>query len=351
MPFLTPDYRAVRASVLRDIANLQPLASVGPDSDYYLRANATGAAIEGLYQHQQWIARQIFPDTADSDVLEQHASQRGIQRKAASAATGSITFSGATGSAVPIGTEAKTAGGVAFVTTASGVIGGGGSANIAARASLPGKSGNQDAATALALTSAPSGVQSQAAITSMTGGTDSETDAGMLARLLTDIRLPPAGGAAHDYARWALEVSGVADAYVFTQRRAVNSVDVVIETAGGLPSTQLVNSVQAHIDSVRPVGADVLVMAPQTVAVNIAAALALSGTTLPDATARIGAALTSYFAILNVGGGVTRARLIALMMDTPGVVDVTLTAPASNVAPLVDNTHVELAVLGTVALT
>ena len=54
MPFLTPDYRAVRASVLRDIANLQQQASVGPDSDFYLRANATGAAIEGLYQHQQY---------------------------------------------------------------------------------------------------------------------------------------------------------------------------------------------------------------------------------------------------------------------------------------------------------
>lgn len=69
MAFPVKDYRQVRADILRDIANLQPKANVGKDSDFYVRATGTGSAVEGLYQHQQWIARQIFASTADVENL------------------------------------------------------------------------------------------------------------------------------------------------------------------------------------------------------------------------------------------------------------------------------------------
>lgn len=354
MPFPTKDYRQIRADILRDIANQRPDAYTGDDSDFAVRANATASSVEGLYEYQNWIARQIFADTADSDILEtKHASQRGLTRKAAAFATGTVRFSGTVGSNVPIGTESKTTGGIAIITTAAGAIGAGGTVDIAAKAVLSGLSGNQAANAALTLTAAPAGVQSQAIIVSMTGGTDAESDADLLARLLFDMRMPSAGGAKHDYYKWAMSVAGVSDAYVFTQRREVNSVDVVIETAGGLPSAQLIADVLAYInqDDVRPVGADVLVMAPTLVVVNIAAQLTLSGTTLANATARINSDLQLYFAALRVGSTVTRAKLVSLMMAVTGVVDVNLTAPAANVVPLADNTHSERASLGTVTLT
>jgi len=351
MPYTTPDYRQIRADILRDIANQLPSAATGADSDFAVRANATASSIEGLYEHQKWIVRQVFPDTADSDYLERHASLRNIPRKAASAATGTVHFSGTVGSAVPIGTEAKTNDGIAFVTTAAGVIGAGGTVDIAAQAVLAGLAGNQSASAVLTLSAAPGGVQSQATIVTMTGGTDIETDAALLARVLYDIRLPPAGGAKHDYYAWAMEVPGVTDAYVFTQRRAINGVDVVIETSGGLPSAQLIADVTAYIDTQRPPCVDLLVMAPTLVVVDIAAALTLSGTTLADATTRINSVLTAYFATLHVGDAVTRARLITLMMGVKGVVDVSLTTPAANVVLLADTTHSEIAVIGTVGLT
>ena len=131
MPYTTPDYRQIRADILRDIANQMPGAYTGEDSDFAVRANAVASSIEGLYEHQKWIVRQVFPDTSDSDYLERHASLRGIARKAASFATGTVHFSGTVGSAVPISTEAKTNSGIAFVTTAAGVIGGGGTVDIA----------------------------------------------------------------------------------------------------------------------------------------------------------------------------------------------------------------------------
>lgn len=351
MPNITPDYRQIRTDILRDIANLLSSASTGADSDFAIRANATGAAIEGLYQHQQWIVRQMFPDTADGDYLERHASQRSIYRKAASIATGIVRMTGVVGSAVPIGTEGKLNNGTAFMTTVSALIGAGGIVDIPAKAIVAGLGGNQIAGTTITLSAAPASVQSQASIVSMTGGTDVEKDADLLARLLIKIRLPPAGGAVHDYAAWALEVPGVTDAYIYPQRRAANSVDVVIEVAGGLPSVQMIDDVYAYIESVRPVCANVLVMAPQLLVVDIAAVLTLSGTTQALATAQINSVLQAYFATLHVGDVVRKVKIESLITSIAGVIDVNLTSPATNVVPLVDAVHSQIASLGTVTLT
>lgn len=354
MPLPIKDYRQIRTDILRDIANQNPDAYTGDDSDFAVRANASAASIEGLYEHQQWIARQIFPDTADSDILEsRHANPRGISRKTASFASGTVRFSGTVGSAVPIGAESKTSNGIAVVTTAGDVIGAGGTVDIAAQAVLAGVSGNLAASMPLTLSAAPPGILSQASIVNMSGGTDIESDAALLARVLFFMRSPPMGGAKHDYFTWVMSVPGVTDAYIFTQRRAANAVDVVIETTGGLPSAQLIADVQAYIDgdAVRPVGADVLVMAPELVVVNIAASLVLSGVTLVSATASITSLLQSYFAGLQVGDMVRRVALQTLITSVPGVLDVTLTSPAGNVTPLADATHSQIATLGTVTLT
>lgn len=348
MPFSSPDYQAIRDAILRDIVNQLPTASVGADSDYAIRANATGAAIEGNYQHQQWIARQIFPDTADSDLLERHCSLRNITRKAATVAAGSITFSGTAGSAVPIGTEAKTSGGVAYLTNAAGTIGVGGTVAITAQASATGIAGNQSAATALTLTAAPAGVLSSASIVTMSGGTDVETDTSLLARLLFDLRNPPCGGAAHDYYIWAMSVAGVTAAYIYSNRRGLGTTDVIILTAGGIPGAPLIASVQATIDTVRPVQADFLAFAPTAVVVNLAAALTLAaGYTLAAVGAAINTALVAYFSTLKPGDTAYLNRIRAIISDTPGVVDFNLTAPVANTAALVDATHTQLATLGT----
>ena len=352
MAFATKDYRQIKADILRDIANQRPDAYVGDDSDFALRANATGSSIEGLYEHQKWIYRQIFPDTADADVLEtKHANPRGITIKAASKATGTIRFTGAVGSPVSIGTEAKNVAGVSFLTTAAGVIGSGGTVDIAASAALAGITGNQAAGVALTLTAAPNGVQSQATIVNMTGGADIETPESLLARVLFDMRMPPSGGAQHDYYKWAMDVAGVTDAYVFVQRRVINGVDVVIETNGGLPGAQLISDVTAYINSRMPPCVDLLVLAPTLVSVNVTGTLVLSGVTLTDALAGINAVLQAYFASLQVGEVVRRVKIESLITSVKGVLDVTLTSPLANVVPLADSTHSERAVLGTVGLT
>lgn len=354
MPFTTPLLPDIRAELLRDLQNLQPDADVAVDSDNYVRATAVASAIEGLYQHQQWIVKQIFPDTAETEQLDRHASLHGINRKAASAATGSITFSGTPGSAIAAGVEGKTAGGLAFVTIASGSVGGGGTVSLTAQASLPGSAGNVAAATALTLTSPPAGVASAASVYSMSGGADTESDTALLARLLDVLRNPPAGGNAYDYRRWALEVAGVESAFVYPLRRGIGTVDVVVVAAGSaLPSAPLLAAVQAHIDDRRPVACKgVLALAPTELIVPVTVQVVLSaGATLLGVTALIEAALAEYFNGLNPGATAVKSRIEALVSDLTGVADRAVSLPAANVVPLVNTSVVEWCRLGTVVVT
>lgn len=352
MSFTTPDYPTIKTAILRDISNQLPAAAVGADADYAVRASGEAAAIEGLYQHQQWLYRQIFPDLADSDNLEHHASEHGVNRKAAAVSSGFSTFTGTIASPIPSGTEVKTAAGIAFVTTASAVIGGGGSVRVAISSSVGGLSGNLAVNTALALTSAPSGINTSAIISTVTtGGADIESPKALLSRLLFVLQSPPQGGSKADYQDWALAVPGVGYAYIYGLRRTTNSVDIVIlDSAGALPTTPLITATQAAIDAVRPVTADCLVFGPTAVPVVVTAALSLSGVILADVTPAIIASLTVYFGSLKPGDTVIKNKLINLILDVTGVIDVTLSAPSANVTTLVDATHVQLPALGAVTL-
>lgn len=352
MPFALPSYDDLRAQILRNIQNQLPDAVTGPDSDFYARAAAYAAAVEGEYQHQAWVFRQIFPDTADAEYLQQQAARKGIIRKPASAAAGTVRFSGSIAVAVNIGTEVKTASGAAYLVTTAGVIGVGGTVDLPAQASTAGLAGNQAINTAALLSSAPAGILSAATILTMTGGTDAETDASLLARLLDVLRNPPAGGNKYDYKQWALSIAGITQAWVFGQRRDVGTVDIAVLSNGAAPSAPLIAQVQAYIDTVRPVTAsNALVLAPTFISVAVTAALTLSGVTLVAATAAINAALDAYFATLQPGDTVIKTRIAAIIADTQGVTDFVLTLPAANQVTLVDATHLEIGKKGAVTLT
>jgi uncharacterized phage protein gp47/JayE len=94
MAFTAPALDTILQGILRDIRNLQAEADIGPDSDNYVRSAAVASAIEGLYQKLAWLYRQIFPDTADEEELLHAAGLRGVLRKDAVAATGTVALKG-----------------------------------------------------------------------------------------------------------------------------------------------------------------------------------------------------------------------------------------------------------------
>ena len=82
MPFAVPTYDELLQAILTDYINQFPGADTSKGSLIYVKSAAIASAFWGLYQHQQWIANQTFPDTADTENLEHHAFIRGITRKA-----------------------------------------------------------------------------------------------------------------------------------------------------------------------------------------------------------------------------------------------------------------------------
>lgn len=350
MPFTVPAFATIRDALLRDLKNQLPDADTGPDSDYFIRATSVASAVEGLYQHQAWIVRQIFPDTADREYLELHARVRGLTRKVAVAAQGQIRVTGTPGAAVPAGLMAKL-GEQNYLTASASVVDANGVATVTAIARNAGTVGNALADTGVELTAAPAGVTSQAVIVLMTGGVDAESDGELLARLLELIRQPPAGGNRYDYRRWALEVPGVTAAYVYPLRRGLGTVDVVITSAGGLPSASTITATQAHIDDKRPVTAKhSLVLAATEKTVNVTLAVQLSGLTLDAAHVQIETAVAGYFAKLAPGETAIKSRIEGVVTDLAGVVDRVITLPAANVVPVVDESTVEWVRLGTVTV-
>lgn len=81
MPYPTPSFDEILAGILRDFQNIMPGVDVSQGSLAYMKAAGYASALWGLYQYQTWIARQVFPDTADSAQLEHHANIRGLVRK------------------------------------------------------------------------------------------------------------------------------------------------------------------------------------------------------------------------------------------------------------------------------
>jgi len=82
MDFLK-DFEALLAAILTDYRNQYPDTDLSEGSLIYIKSACLASALWGLYKYQDWIARQIFPDTADTAQLEHHAWLYEITRKTA----------------------------------------------------------------------------------------------------------------------------------------------------------------------------------------------------------------------------------------------------------------------------
>lgn len=351
MAYATPDQATLRANILREISNQLPGADTGGDSDHFIRANSVASAIEGLYAHQAWIAKQIFPDTADADNLARHAQLRGLSRKSAVGSAGSLLLSGLPGAPITAGLIAQTLDGKQYSLSASGQIGADGTGTIAATSTTTGSATVQATGASVTLLAPPNGVNATGSVVKMVGGTDDETDAQLLARLLDVIQRPPAGGNKWDFRRWAMSVDGVSSALVYPLRRGLGTCDVVITASGGLPSAATLAAVQDYIDSMRPVTAkNCLVIAPSLVSMDHVIQVAFPGGTADVAQALIQPRLASYFATLSPGDAYIRSQVESVISDTSGVTDRLLVSPTANHTPQVDAQAVEWCQLGQVSV-
>jgi hypothetical protein len=79
-PFLR-DFDDLLQTILTDYGNLDPSPDTTAGSIVYIKAACLASMLWGLYRYQDYLSKQIFPDTADSDNLNHHGYVYGIGRK------------------------------------------------------------------------------------------------------------------------------------------------------------------------------------------------------------------------------------------------------------------------------
>lgn len=350
-------YQETLDAILTEYKNQLPDADVSPGSVAYALAAAQAAAVAGLYNHQDYISRQILPDTA-TDYLDRHAYIEGLSRKPGNTAAGTVTLTGQNGTVAASGLELAAPDGTLFTTLAGGTIALG-VLTIASHAQIAGAAGNIPAATKLTLQMPPPGIDAAAlSATAFTGGSDVESDADLRARILTKRRKPPAGGNANDYRAWALEVPGAADAIVYPLRLGLGSVSVVALTSGSgsarIPAQPLIDSVASHINEVRPVGCSIMqVFGPTAKPANVTATITLTaGYTFALVQFSVVAALTDYVGQLAPLATLHRSQLFRIIMGIDGVADCAITVPAADVtAADAGGTSIEMITPGAITVT
>ena len=227
-----------------------------------------------LWGFLQWIARQIMPDTADGDRLVRHAAIWGLTPLPATYGGGNVTFTGTAGT-VHAGAILQRDDGAEYALQADATLAGG-VATGTVLALVAGLAGNCDAGVVLTLASPVSGVNSAATVAgygnNVKGGLDAETVEALRSRLLDKIANRPQGGAVADYNEWAREVAGVSRVFVSPLELGPGTVTVRFTVAGTgaavIPDYSAVAAVAAHIDTLRPVTAEVHVLAPVGLAVT-----------------------------------------------------------------------------------
>jgi len=309
------------------------------------KMHAGGA--HGLHGHLAYIAQQIIYDTAEMEYLERWAAIWGIYRKAAEYASGSVSFTGITGSVIPLGTEVKTAEETIYTLDADvTLVDGAGSGAVTA--AVAGADGNADDGVILTLISAVEGVDTAATVGAegITGGFDQESDDDLRGRFLARIRQAPHGGAAFDYVTWALEIPGVTRAWCYPQHQGLGTVGVTFvcddQEDSIIPSPTTVAAVQAHIDYKRPVTADVLVYAPTPVELDLTIQLT-------PATVAVKAAVEAEIEDMILrdaipGGDILISHIREAISIAAGETDHVLVSPAADV----EHEDYEIAIMGTI---
>jgi uncharacterized phage protein gp47/JayE len=196
-----------------------------------------GVGLHGAYRYlRDFIARQAVPIFSAKAFLDGWLATYRMVRKEAAAASGQVSGTGVNTTILPAGTLLQAADGDQYrvsadATVAAGVV----TATVVAL--IAGVAGNREQATALTLVSPVVGIDSAFAVDvdGISGGAEVESDSEAIYRLQQRLGNEPLGGSPADYARWALQLSGITRAWGVRNPAGPTSAGVIIMADGNVP--------------------------------------------------------------------------------------------------------------------
>lgn len=202
--FETPTRAEIVDQAVADVASRVGSAGLLSRSLARVLAVVVGGLLHACHGALARLLRLVIWDTAGGSFLDRWAGLFGVYRLPAAKAAGSVGLTGTDGNVVTAGAELYDVDGVGYETIADATISGG-VATVAVRALATGDGGNAAAGVELTFAAVWSGVDSIATVAAggLTGGSDAESDADLLDRLMDRAAETPQGGAETDYEQWA----------------------------------------------------------------------------------------------------------------------------------------------------
>lgn len=345
-PLPTPDEILGRAEADMEAA----LIGLRPDKDPAAIARAVRSekgliaahlrtdsnALYETHLHLRWWGDQYMPDKAEAEFLVRHASIWGVYKREATKAVGFASFTGNPGLTIPADLELRTPGGALVKVAAGGVVGGDGTITIALVATVGGIAANAPSGATLPVITALAGLDPQSAIldaNGLSGGSEEESDDSLLARLLAVIREPAHGGADFDYPRWVTASFAASKVKTIPNWVGYGSVGVVVAmgtaAAPVAPSPAEIAAIAAHLETLRPVTAEVIVMAYQPKVQPFTIKL------MPDTVANraaVAVAIGDFFAReAEIGGTLPHSRISEAISAANGEYAHELSVPAGDI--------------------
>lgn len=254
--------------------------------------SANSVEFEKAYAEIDLVHEAAFVQTSWGDELTKKCAEHGVLRRDATKSQVTLTITGTAGATVPKGSLFATASNMGFLTAAAAVIGADGTVDVKAEAQTAGAAYNVTANTIVKIPVSIYGVNAVNNSESAVDGYDIESDDDLRTRTLFKVQNQATSGNVNHYILWATSVGGVGKVKVLPLWNGNGTVKVVIgDTNNDFASTELVERVAAHIESVRPIGPTVTVAAPDQLDVTIAFAQT-DGTATAD---EVTTAVNEYF--------------------------------------------------------
>lgn len=344
MPFARPTLAELITRVRGD---LRGRLEIGGPLLRRAMADVLGAVWAGtvhtLYGYLDWLAKQLFGDTSERELLIREAAMYGITPTPATFATGNVTATGTNGTPIPAGTILRLDAATSYRVTTGQVIAGG-TATLPVQAVLAGDAANVPETTALTFESPIAGVDSAATVAAggIAGGVDEEGTEELRTRYLLRLREPPEGGADQDWIAWALAVPGVTRAWVYEHELGLGTLVLrfVLDDPDtgevGFPDAGQVTTMQAALDAERPITSAPTAAAPTELAVAFTIALTPDNA---ETRAAVEAEIDDLLKrVAEPGDGAGRGTVLLSAIRTAigtaeGVTDYDVTVPAADVVP------------------
>ena len=296
-------------------------------SDIGVRIRVLAGELYNINTYLEWIKRQVFPQTAEGEYLDYHAQMRGLERKKAVKAVGSVQFSLSEPATekidIPANTVVSTGGEhpISFETTEYAYIDVGSYFVIVpAQAIVGGESGNiaRNQISVIATMTVDELLVTNLGV--FTTGADAEDDDTLRSRVLNSMKFILNGTNKEYYSALAKTINGVESVNVVPRKNGAGTVTVYISGKEMELGTLTVLKVQSLMDKEREVNVTVTVKSAELLLCSIEISVTLeNGYTLEQVQEDLYTQIKEIVDKFDVGESLPVAVLNDMLYHTQGI--------------------------------